>query len=87
MIDRLPIPGLVLQSKVIAIGRNVPEAHALTAIATPARAADDLDALVGAGSVLSAAAAERAVAAGARFIVSPHTDPELIRSCTSRGVP
>jgi hypothetical protein len=37
MIDRLPIPGLVLQSKVIAIGRNVPEAHALTAIATLAR--------------------------------------------------
>ncbi len=33
------------------------------------------------------AAAERAVAAGARFIVSPHTDPELIRWCTSQDVP
>jgi len=33
---------------------------------------------VGAGTVLDAPAARRAVAAGARFVVSPHTDPDII---------
>ena len=33
---------------------------------------------VGAGTVLDAEAARSAVAAGARFIVSPHTDPDIL---------
>ncbi len=49
--------------------------------------ADDLGALVGAGTVLSIGAARRAVDAGARFIVSPHTDAELISWCALGGVP
>ena len=57
------------------------------AITVLARAADGLDALVGAGTVLSTVAAERAVGAGARFIVSPHTESALIAWCTSRGCP
>ncbi len=71
---------------VIELTLNEPEADALSAITMLARAADDLDALVGAGTVLSTAAAERSVGAGARFIVSPHTDSALISWCTSRGV-
>ena len=113
MTDRPPIPDLVLTSKVIAIGRNVPAAKAahvgeafvaggvhvmeltlnepqdaaLRAIAALAAVADDLGALVGAGTVLSIGAAKRAADAGARFIVSPHTDPELIAWCALSGVP
>ncbi len=113
MTDRPPIPELIRQSRVIAIGRgigaaeaprigealvaggvhvmeltlNEPEAEALAAIAALARVADDLDALVGAGTVLSIEAAKRAIDAGARFIVSPHTDREQIAWCASRGVP
>jgi 2-dehydro-3-deoxyphosphogluconate aldolase/(4S)-4-hydroxy-2-oxoglutarate aldolase len=37
--------------------------------------------------VLSVDAAARAVDRGARFIVSPHTDPELIAWCARRRVP
>jgi 2-dehydro-3-deoxyphosphogluconate aldolase/(4S)-4-hydroxy-2-oxoglutarate aldolase len=66
---------------------NEPEADALAAIAVLARIADDLGALVGAGTVLSTDAARRAVDAGARFIVSPHCDPELVAWCAAQGVP
>jgi 2-dehydro-3-deoxyphosphogluconate aldolase/(4S)-4-hydroxy-2-oxoglutarate aldolase len=43
--------------------------------------------LVGAGTVLGTAAAERAVSAGARFLVAPDTDPELIAWAADRDVP
>ena len=113
MTDRPPIPELVSDSRVIAIGRNIaaaaaprigeslvaggvhvmeltlnePEQDALRAIEALAGVADDLDALVGAGTVLSIGAAKRAVDAGARFIVSPHTDTELITWCALNAVP
>ena len=72
---------------VIELTLNEPEADALAAISALARVADDLGVLTGAGTVLSTAAAERAVAAGARFIVSPHTDRALIAWCVAHGVP
>jgi len=113
MTDRPAIPELMHESRVIAIGRNVPaadapriaeafvaggvhvmeltlnepEADALRAIEALAAVADDLGALVGAGTVLSISAAKRAVDVGARFIVSPHTDTELIAWCALTGVP
>ena len=113
MIDRPPIPELLRERKVIAIGRNVPAASAprvgeafvaggvhvmeltlnepedaaLRSIEALATVADDLGALVGAGTVLSVEAAGRAVDAGARFIVSPHTDTEIIAWCAEHGVP
>ena len=45
------------------------------------------DALIGAGTVLTLEAAERVVEAGARFVVSPATNPDLIAFCRSVGVP
>lgn len=42
--------------------------------------------LIGAGTILDASAAERAMEAGADFIVSPVLDPEVIRSCRGRDV-
>ncbi|MCK2216026.1 bifunctional 4-hydroxy-2-oxoglutarate aldolase/2-dehydro-3-deoxy-phosphogluconate aldolase [Actinomadura sp. ATCC 31491] len=44
-------------------------------------------ALVGAGTVLDAAAARAAVEAGARFLVSPSLHPEVIRAGHRYGVP
>jgi 2-dehydro-3-deoxyphosphogluconate aldolase/(4S)-4-hydroxy-2-oxoglutarate aldolase len=113
MTDRPAIPDLVRESKVIAIGRNVPavdaprigeafvaggvhvmeltlnepEDAALRSIEALAAVADELEALVGAGTVLSVDAARRAVDAGARFIVSPHTDTDIVAWCASKGVP
>jgi 2-dehydro-3-deoxyphosphogluconate aldolase/(4S)-4-hydroxy-2-oxoglutarate aldolase len=43
--------------------------------------------LVGAGTVLDAAAARRCIGAGARFIVSPATDEDTIALCAGQGVP
>ncbi len=45
---------------------------------------DDL--LVGAGTVLTTEDAQRAVDAGARFLVSPVTDPEVIKWCVRHDV-
>ncbi len=45
------------------------------------------DALVGAGTVRSLDAAADVVEAGAQFVVSPATNPELIAYCRSAGVP
>ena len=42
---------------------------------------------VGAGTVLTPDQAERAVAAGARFVVSPGFDEEVVARCRELGVP
>ncbi len=41
---------------------------------------------VGAGTVLDEAMARQAIKAGAQFLVSPHTDPAIIRLCRDWGV-
>src|SRR5262245_60555613 len=64
---------------------NEPEAEALKAIEALAGAAPELGLLVGAGTVLSVAAAERAVDAGASFIVMPVTEPAVVGWCAERG--
>jgi 2-dehydro-3-deoxyphosphogluconate aldolase/(4S)-4-hydroxy-2-oxoglutarate aldolase len=65
---------------------NDPEAEALASIDMLAtRLGEDL--LVGAGTVLSVRSAQRAVDAGARFLVSPHTDEALVAWAAGRGIP
>ena len=43
--------------------------------------------LLGAGTVLDVEQCDRAVAAGARFIVSPGYNPELVEHCLKKGIP
>lgn len=43
--------------------------------------------LVGAGTVLTTEQVERAVAAGAKFIVSPGLNPKVVKYCIEKGVP
>ena len=45
------------------------------------------DMCVGAGTVLSIEQVDRAVAAGAKFIVSPGFDPEVVDYCISKNIP
>lgn len=45
------------------------------------------DMLVGAGTVLTVEQIERAVKAGAKFIVSPGFDPEIVDYCIEKGIP
>lgn len=44
------------------------------------------DMLVGAGTVLTIDQVDRAVAAGAKFIVSPGFDPEIVDYCISKNI-
>ena len=53
----------------------------------PIEPVDGIDrVIVGAGTVLTVAQARDAVRAGARFLVSPVADPEVIRAATDLGV-
>lgn len=45
------------------------------------------DMLVGAGTVLTVDQIDRAVAAGAKFIVSPGFDPEIVDYCLEKEIP
>lgn len=45
------------------------------------------DMLIGAGTVLTIEQADRALAAGAKFIVAPGFDPEIVDYCISKDVP
>ena len=45
------------------------------------------DMFVGAGTVLTIEQVDRAVAAGAKFIVSPGFDPEIVDYCLSKEIP
>ena len=45
------------------------------------------DMLVGAGTVLTTEQVDRAVAAGAKFIVSPGINPKVVEYCVKKGIP
>jgi 2-dehydro-3-deoxyphosphogluconate aldolase/(4S)-4-hydroxy-2-oxoglutarate aldolase len=60
---------------------------AMEAIAALAARFAPEDLVIGAGTVLDVAKAEEAVAAGARFLVMPHTDEDLIAWAAQRGIP
>jgi 2-dehydro-3-deoxyphosphogluconate aldolase/(4S)-4-hydroxy-2-oxoglutarate aldolase len=66
---------------------NDPETAALRSIEAAARTAAALGLEIGAGTVLTIAAAERALDAGATFLVMPHLDAELVAWAAARGVP
>lgn len=66
---------------------NEPEAEALCAIESVARVAPALGLDIGAGTVLSIAAAGRAIDAGATFLVMPHLDAALVGWAAERGIP
>lgn len=45
------------------------------------------DMLVGAGTVLTTEQVDQAVAAGAKFIVSPGLNPKIVQYCVDKGIP
>jgi 2-dehydro-3-deoxyphosphogluconate aldolase/(4S)-4-hydroxy-2-oxoglutarate aldolase len=66
---------------------NEPEADALRSIEAVARVAPGLGLEVGAGTILSIEAAQRALDAGATFLVMPHMDTALVAWAAARGIP
>jgi 2-dehydro-3-deoxyphosphogluconate aldolase / (4S)-4-hydroxy-2-oxoglutarate aldolase len=80
---------LPLGEALLAGGLPCAEVTFRTDAAIPAiEAMAKLDGLVvGAGTVLTAEQVDRAVDAGARFVVSPGFSPVVVRRCRQRGVP
>lgn len=60
-------------------------AAAAEAIANVARELPDV--IVGAGTVLTCEQVDRAIEAGAKFIVSPGLNPTVVKHCIERGIP
>src|SRR3989339_704966 len=42
--------------------------------------------LVGAGTVLNVDQVNRAIAAGAKFVISPHIDAEIVNTCKANNI-
>ena len=99
-LDRLPLVAIlrgVTPDEVVGIGGALVEAG-FAIIEVPLNSPDPLesirrlaaalgpDVLVGAGTVLTAAAVEDVAAAGGRIIVMPHADIAVIRAAKERGL-
>jgi 2-dehydro-3-deoxyphosphogluconate aldolase / (4S)-4-hydroxy-2-oxoglutarate aldolase len=80
----LPVARALLDSGVRVLELTVDSPDVLTLI--PALRDQLPELTVGAGTVLDGATARRAVSAGAAFLVSPHTDQELLDVARACGV-
>jgi 2-dehydro-3-deoxyphosphogluconate aldolase/(4S)-4-hydroxy-2-oxoglutarate aldolase len=66
---------------------NEPEAAAIETLGVAVRHAAGTELAIGAGTVMSIGAAQRAIDAGATFLISPHLDVGLVAWAAERGVP
>lgn len=76
----------LLSAGITSLEISLTTPFALEAVSTLQRETGD-EAVIGAGTVLDAASARMAVDAGARFLVSPSLDAEVIRTGHRYGVP
>ena len=83
--DALPLGAALKKGGVSAIEVTFRTAAAADAIRLLSREMPEL--LVGAGTVITQAQADAAIEAGAKFIVSPGFQPELVSYVLSKGVP
>jgi len=67
--------------KILEITLTIPEAYAVIG-----ELAYDKNILIAAGTVLNAEMAELAMKAGAKWIISPHTDAEIISYCKFKHI-
>lgn len=103
ILKKISLVGIVPVVKISDVEKAVPLAKALCeggipvaeitfrtqeaeeAIARIAKECPDM--LVGAGTVLTTDQADRAIQAGAKFIVSPGLNPRVVEHCVKKGVP
>ena len=92
---RVPVSDVAGIAEALAVGGvrafeltlNEPQADALRTLEEAARVGPGLGIEIGAGTVLTNEAARRAIDAGARFLVMPHLDAELVAWSALVGVP
>lgn len=83
--DAVPLGKALLDGGLPCAEVTFRTAAAKDAIAAMTQAYPDL--LVGAGTVLTTVQVDEALAAGAKFIVSPGLNPEVVRYCMAKDVP
>ena len=83
--DALPLAEALMKGGLPCAEVTFRTAAAEEAIRQIAKAYPDM--LVGAGTVLTVEQVQRAVDAGARFIVSPGLNPEVVKYCVDRQIP
>jgi 2-dehydro-3-deoxyphosphogluconate aldolase/(4S)-4-hydroxy-2-oxoglutarate aldolase len=83
--DAVPIARALVAGGLPAIELTLRTPVALDAIRAVAEEVPEI--LLGAGTVVTPAQAEQAVAAGARFLVSPGATPSLLAAMSATGVP
>ena len=92
------VPVVVIEdpNKAVQLGRTILDAG-LSLIEITMRTEKAMEALkilnqelpqivIGAGTIFSLATAEEAISNGARFIVSPHLDEEIVEYCARKGI-
>ncbi|ELY48376.1 bifunctional 4-hydroxy-2-oxoglutarate aldolase/2-dehydro-3-deoxy-phosphogluconate aldolase [Natronorubrum sulfidifaciens] len=84
--DIVPVARAIHAGGVDALEVTADGKRASEKIAAIDRELADTDAIVGAGTVLDAATAQSVIDAGAAFVVSPHTDADIVRTCNRHGV-
>lgn len=83
--DAVPLARALVAGGVEIIELTLRTDSALTSLKLIAEEVPDI--LVGAGTILTAAQADAAVQAGAKFLVSPGVTPSLLTAMLSTGVP
>jgi len=83
--DAVPIARALLDGGIGIIELTLRTPTALEALTRIARQVPDI--VIGAGTVLDTATVERAVSAGAQFLVSPGTTPTLLAAMERSGLP
>ncbi|ELZ01946.1 bifunctional 4-hydroxy-2-oxoglutarate aldolase/2-dehydro-3-deoxy-phosphogluconate aldolase [Natrialba asiatica] len=82
----VPVSRALYEAGVEALEITADGTRAAEMIAAVDRELADTDAIIGAGTVLDAATAQSVIDAGATFVVSPSTSPEVVRTCNRHGV-
>ncbi len=84
--DIVPVAEAVYEGGVTALELTADAKRCSEMIAAVDRALGDTDAVIGAGTVMDAAAARNVVEAGAEFVLAPNLNEEVIEVCNRAGV-
>ena len=84
--DIVPVAEAVHEGGVTALEVTADGKRASEKIAAIDRALEDTDAMVGAGTVMDAAAARNVIEAGAQFVLAPNLNEDVIDVCNRAGV-
>jgi 2-dehydro-3-deoxyphosphogluconate aldolase/(4S)-4-hydroxy-2-oxoglutarate aldolase len=84
--DIVPVAEAIHAGGVTAIEVTADATRASELIADVDRALADTDAVVGAGTVMDAAAARNVIEAGAQFVLAPNLNEDVVAVCNRAGV-